>query len=141
MILQYRSMTIEDYDDVYGLWGSSEGIGLSGADTRDQIERYLQRNQDFSFVAIDEGKLVGAVLCGHDGRQGYIHHLAVKESCRRKDVGLHLVERTLGELREDGIQKCHLFVFSDNHGAIMFWKIVGFTQRIELSMMSRMMED
>ena len=68
MILQYRSMTIEDYDDVYGLWGSSEGIGLSGADTRDQIERYLQRNQDFSFVAIDEGKLVGAILCGHDGR-------------------------------------------------------------------------
>ena len=82
MTVSIREMTIDDYDEVFALWQVSEGVGLSTADERDEIAIYLHRNPGTSFVALDGGQLVAAVLCGHDGRRGYIHHLAVKKSHR-----------------------------------------------------------
>ena len=136
MTVNIREMTIDDYDDVFALWQVTEGIGLSTADERDQIAMYLDRNPGTCFVGLDRGQLVAAVLCGHDGRRGYIHHLAVKKSHRQSGIGRQLVENCLKELRLKGIQKCHLFVFGENRGAIAFWERLGFTQRLELSMMS-----
>lgn len=136
MEVNIREMTIDDYDEVLTLWQNSEGVGLSTADERDEIAKYLQRNPGTSFVALDNGQLVATILCGHDGRRGYIHHLAVRKSYRRMGIGRYLVEKCLEELRLIGIQKCHLFVFGANQEAITFWQRVGFTQRLELSMMS-----
>jgi len=85
--------------------------------------------------------VVGTVLCGHDGRRGYIHHLAVAQSHRRRGIGRALVERILSALMAQGIQKCHLFVFGENRQAIAFWERVGFSQRVELVMMSRQIAD
>jgi ribosomal protein S18 acetylase RimI-like enzyme len=132
-----REMTIRDYDQVVGLWQNSEGVGLSDADSREGIARFLERNPGLSFVAREGEHLVGVVLCGHDGRRGYIHHLAVSKSYRRQGLGRALVERCLSALRRDGIDKCHLFVFADNGDAITFWKNVGWTERVELIMMSQ----
>ena len=89
-----------------------------------------------SFLAEETGALVGAVLCGHDGRRGYIHHLVVKESHRRQGIGKALVGRCLEALHQANIDKCHLFVFVDNQLAIDFWKQTGWTQRIDLTVMS-----
>lgn len=138
MNLNYREMKIDDYDQVHNLWKTSIGIGLSSADEREQIVIYLERNPGTSFVAFDGPELVAAVLCGHDGRRGYIHHLAVKKSHRFNGIGRQLVEYCLEQLRLHGIQKCHIFVFRENHEAIAFWERVGFTRRLELSMMSSM---
>ncbi|TLN13669.1 N-acetyltransferase, partial [bacterium] len=77
MAIEYRPMTIDDYDEIIELWKTTEGVGLSDADSRRGINLFLQRNPNLSVVARDEDKLVGAVLCGHDGRRGYLHHLAV----------------------------------------------------------------
>jgi putative acetyltransferase len=132
-----REMTIRDYDQVVGLWQNSEGVGLSDADSREGIARFLGRNPGLSFVARHGEHLVGVVLCGHDGRRGYIHHLAVSKSHRRQGLGRALVERCLSALRRDGIDKCHIFVFAANGDAITFWKNVGWTERVELIMMSQ----
>ena len=78
-----QEMTIDDYDEVKSIWRKSNGIELSGADTRESINRFLERNPGLSFVARDGDQLVGVVLCGHDGRRGYIDHLAVRQSYRR----------------------------------------------------------
>ena len=136
MSIAIREMTIQDYGQVLALWRTSEGVGLSDADSEESIARYLGRNPGLSFVARDGEHLVGAVLCGHDGRRGYIHHLAVSESHRRRGLGRALVERCLFALRRAGIDKCHLFVFADNQDTIAFWKSIGWTQRVELIMMS-----
>ncbi|HIC90022.1 MAG TPA: GNAT family N-acetyltransferase, partial [Anaerolineae bacterium] len=101
----------------------------------------LDRNPGFSFVARDGRLLVGAILCGHDGRRGYIHHLAVYRRHRHKGIGRELVERSLHALKRVGIRKCHIFVFSDNQEAIAFWKHIGWTERIELTMMSQRIVD
>ncbi len=135
-----REMMIHDYEEVLALWQASEGVGLSDADSEESIARYLHRNPGLSFVAHDGEHLVGAVLCGHDGRRGYIHHLAVSERHRRRGLGRVLVERCLSALRRDGVDKCHIFVFADNRDTIAFWKSIGWTQRVELVMMSQYTE-
>ena len=137
MSIVIREMTIEDHDQVLSLWRASEGVGLSDADSEESIACYLARNPGLSFVAGDGERLVGAVLCGHDGRRGYIHHLAVSKPLHRQGLGRALVERCLAALRRDGIDKCHIFVFADNQDTIAFWKSIGWTQRVELIMMSQ----
>jgi N-acetylglutamate synthase len=134
---QIRQMHIADYDPVLALWQATEGLGLSGADQQPAIARYLQRNPGMSFVAVNDGQIVGAALCGHDGRRGYLHHLAVAPACRHKGLGRQLVERCLAALSAAGIDKCHLFVFGENAPAVAFWKRVGWTQRVDLVVMSR----
>ncbi len=136
MSTQIRPMAITDYEQVITIWKMSGGIGLSPADSRDQIEQYLLRNPGFSLVALLEDAVIGAVLCGHDGRRGYIHHLAVSKGYRRKGIGRQLVDHCLIRLRQAKIQKCHLFIFTNNVEASSFWTEVGFSKRVELEMMS-----
>ena len=131
---------IETYDEVLTLWQQCEGIGLSSADSRENIQSYLKRNPGMSFVARTQSLLVGAILAGHDGRRGYIHHLAVHPEWRRQGLGRQLVDRCLQVLKGAGIQKCHLFIFNDNTGGIDFWKSVGWEFRKDISVISRKLE-
>ena len=126
-----------DYDAVYVLWKATPGIGLSAADSREAIERYLERNPGMSFVARNGSKLVGAVLCGHDGRRGYLHHLAVDPDYRHQKIGQRLVSAGLNALKAAGIDKCHIFVYGDNVSGLAFWKAIGWYARPELVLMSR----
>lgn len=138
MTIDIHEMTIADYDEVRALWQQSEGIDLSGADSRSSITRFLERNPGLSFVARDGKQLVGAVLCGHDGRRGYIDHLAVRKSHRRQGIGRMLASRCLYNLMQNGIQKWNLFVREDNQDAIAFWSKLGWQQRVELVTMSNL---
>ena len=136
MTLNILPFLIEAYDEVMTLWRQCEGVGLSDADSRENIRSYLERNPGMSFVALTEGRIIGAVLAGHDGRRGYIHHLAVHPEWRRLGLGRELVDRSLQTLKGIGIHKCHLFIFNDNTGGIDFWKSVGWQQRMDIIVMS-----
>jgi len=140
MNIDISPFEIKFYDDVFALWQQCEGIGLSEADSRQNIQLYLDRNPGMSFVAISEGKIVGIVLAGHDGRRGYIHHLAVHSHCRRKGLARQLVGRCLAVLADSGIRKCHLFIFNDNANGIEFWKSMGWIQRTDISVISKNIE-
>jgi ribosomal protein S18 acetylase RimI-like enzyme len=130
-------MRPENYDEVYAVWEASPGVGLSRSDSREGISRLLQRNPGCCFVARTGEQIVGAVLCGHDGRRGFITHLAVVPSHRRQGIGRTLVDRCLAALRELGIRKCSLVVFRKNEEAQRFWKSIGWFERDELQMMSK----
>lgn len=129
--------SIDSYDDVFALWRQCETVGLSDADSRGNIELYLSRNPGMSFVAKADGQVVGAILAGHDGRRGYLHHLAVHPACRRQGLGGALVDRAISVLRSAGIQKTHLFIFNNNAGGVAFWESVGWTLRDDVGIMSR----
>jgi putative acetyltransferase len=137
MSIQYDEMTVLDYPEVIALWQTSEGVGLSGADTLAAISTYLARNPGHSFVARHQAELVGAVLCGHDGRRGYMHHLAVQPAYRRQGIGQALVEHCLARLKAAGIDKCHIFVYSANQAGQAFWNKTGWVLRTNLVLMSR----
>jgi len=136
MSVLIQEMTVQDYGEVRALWQESEGIELGEVDSKDEIARFLEQNPGLSFVARDNALLVGTVLCGHDGRYGYIDQLAVRKSHRRQGIGKGLVSRCLYNLMRIGIHKCHLFVLEDNQDAIAFWKKLGWAERVELATMS-----
>lgn len=135
-MIEIRELAILDYDAVMTLWRETPGVGLSAADNREAIAAYLLRNPGLSFAAWDGPRLVGAVLCGHDGRRGYLHHLAVAPAYRRQHLGFELAERCLHCLRRCGIEKCHLFVYRNNLDAQLFWKSSGWAERPDLTLMS-----
>ncbi len=137
MDVRITELTPADYEEAYRIWAESEGVGLSAADSKEAITRYLARNPGMSFVARVDGKMVGAVLCGHDGRRGMLHHLAVDRAYHRQGIGRQLAERCIRALEAEGIDKCHIFVFSKNERALKFWKRLGWYERIELVLMSR----
>ena len=135
-----RPFTMDDYPAAYALWQATEGIGLSSADRPEAIARYLQRNPGLSFVVYWGDVLVGAVLCGHDGRRGYLHHLAVAPEHRHRGLGRLLVEHCLRALSRQGIAKCHLFVLRQNDSAIHFWRHLDWVERVELVVFSKVLE-
>ena len=216
--ISFSLISPDDYDDLYALWSRTEGMGLSSADSRENIIRYLERNPGCSFAAFsvtaappsaaaatvpdsataaaaaasdsaagpcagDSGggsgspsrpetrpcivsgapnggrprggmderplnsspdfsrlaglTLIGSILAGHDGRRGYIHHLAVDRAYRGRGIGRELVGRALSALRREGIEKCHLFIFTDNTSGIVFWEHNGWKLRTDIEIMSR----
>jgi N-acetylglutamate synthase len=132
MEVKIGEMQVEDYDDVAALWQRTEGIGLDDDDSREGIATYLVRNPGISQVARAEGRIVAAVLCGHDGRRGYLHHLAVATEYRNKSIGKKLVQACLSRLAYLGIPKCNIFLFDDNDPGRAFWNRAGWNERSDL---------
>lgn len=129
-----RAMIPGDYDDAYALWLSCTGMGLNDLDdSRDGIEKFLRRNPTTCFVAWEDGKIVGTILCGQDGRRGFIYHTAVSPDCRGRGIGTQLVQAALDALKEAGIHKAALVVFSGNHAGNAFWEHRGFIVREDLT--------
>lgn len=130
-------MSPEDLDESLVLWANTEGVGLNESDTPEHLRAYLQRNPGLSVVARDGAKLVGAVLCGHDGRRGYLNHLAVVPEYRQRGLGRQLVARCLAALRDLQILKCNLFVYADNETGVRFWNACGYAARTDLRLLQR----
>lgn len=135
--MKLRVMTIDDYEKVYVMWSNTPGVGLSEADERSRIKSFLERNPGLCFVYEDSEEIVGTILCGTDGRRGYIHHLTVRSDYRGRGMGKELVQKCLDGLRELGIQKCHLFVFVNNELGRSFWAGTGWKQREDLLIYSK----
>lgn len=128
-----RAMTPEDYPQAYLLWTSDPGVGLRAADdSREGIERYLRRNPATCFVAEAEGRVVGTLLAGHDGRRGYIGHTVVHPDFRRQGVGSALVRAAESAFRREGIRKAALVVFAANETGNAFWEKMGYAVREDL---------
>jgi len=124
---QIVPMVIDDYDEVLALWQRTEGMGLDleDADSREGFTLYLRRNPGMCFTARVDGQLAGTALCGHDGRRGYLTHLAVAPEFRRRGIGSALIDRCLAMLRAEGIARCNIFVFADNETGRCFWERRG----------------
>lgn len=135
-----REFVARDIDPALQLWRNTEGIGVSDADRPDRIREFLDRNPGLSYVAASSDTLHGTILCGTDGRRGYIHHLAVAEESRRSGIGRALVVRSLSALSRIGIRKCHTFVFQSNPFGELFWSRMGWQRRDDLFVYSQTLD-
>lgn len=134
--IMIRPMVKEDYDEVFAMWQITTKRALSEADSRESIEYYLDRNPGMSQVALAEGKIVGTVLCGHDGRRGFIHHMAVMPEYRRHQIGKRLAERGLEAIGAAGIAKTHIFCYTDNSLGQSFWRAMNWKKRDDVFVFS-----
>ena len=132
--MNIRPMSIADYDQLRALWLSTPGMGLNNLDdSREGIDRFIARNPSTSFVATENNfDVIGAIMCGHDGRRGYIYHTCVRADRQGEGIGRALVEAALDALKAEGIHKVALVVFDRNEKGNAFWEKLGFTTREDL---------
>lgn len=129
-----RNMTIEDYDGVYKLWMSIKGFAIRSIDdSREGVERFLLRNPDTSVVAAEQGRIIGSILCGHDGRRGCLYHVCVHEDYRMRGIGKKMVVHCMNALEREHISKVSLIAFTKNDIGNAFWKEIGWTRREDLN--------
>jgi ribosomal protein S18 acetylase RimI-like enzyme len=125
MEIQTREFRIEDYDAAIELWNRVEGLDVAEGDDRETIRRFLGQNPGLSRIAMDGAVIVGAVLCGHDGRRGYVYHLAVDRTYRERGVGRRLIGECLAGLKRVGLERANILVAKDNPRGLEFWKSCG----------------
>ncbi len=129
-----RIMTIEDYEGVYALWKKIKGFGIRSIDdSKEGVARFLKRNPTTSVVAEKDGRIVGSILCGHDGRRGCLYHVCVDEDYRRHGIGTRMVVFAMKALKEEKINKVSLIAFTENDIGNAFWNTIGWTERLDLN--------
>ena len=129
-----RVMTMEDYDQVKELWNSIQGFGIRSIDdSREGVARFLKRNPTTSVVAEEDGKVVGAILCGHDGRRGCLYHVCVHKDYRMRGIGKSMVAFAMEALKKEEINKVSLIAFTKNDIGNAFWKEIAWTKREDLN--------
>lgn len=102
-------------------------------DCEDAIKTFLKRNPDTCFVAEDDdGRIIGAILAGNDGRRSRIYHTAVDPDARGRGIGSMLVGRVVETLRAIGLPKVAVGVPADNDAGNDFWERQGFAVRDDL---------
>ncbi len=122
----------DDYDAVYRLWAEAgDGIHLRRSDDPDEIEKKIRRDPDLFLVAEMDGRIVGSVLGGFDGRRGMMYHLAVAHSHRGRGIGEQLMDELERRLRAKGCIRYYLLVTTDNDTAIRFYEQRGW-ERLDL---------
>ena len=121
-----RTMTIDDYEGVYALWMMIKGFGIRSIDdSKAGVKRFLKRNPTTSVVAEADGKIVGSILCGHDGRRGCLYHVCVHADYRRHGIGKAMVVHAMEKLKEEQISKVSLIAFTQNDIGNAFWNTIG----------------
>lgn len=129
-----RGMTIDDYDEIYGLWEKVTTLIVQEfEDSREQIEKFLLRNPGHSFVAVEDDRIVGTILCGQDGRRGCIYHMCVAEQYRQRKIGTRLVKAALAELEKERIHNVYLVAFQKNTVGNAFWSSLGWEMRADIN--------
>lgn len=129
-----RVMTINDYKQVAALWHSIEGFGIRSIDdSREGVELFLRRNPTTSVVAVESDRIVGAILCGHDGRRGCLYHVCVAKDHRKQGIGQEMVAFCMEALKKEKINKVSLIAFTSNAVGNAFWNSLGWTKREDLN--------
>ena len=127
-------MTESDYDEVHALWLTIRGFGIRALDdSREDIQRFIRRNPTTSVVARADGRIVGSILCGSDGRQGALYHVCVARDFRRRGIGTRMVAACVQQLRLMGINRVALIAFTRNEAGNAFWRKIGWTEKPDVN--------
>ncbi|HEV2970460.1 MAG TPA: GNAT family N-acetyltransferase [Pirellulales bacterium] len=141
MSVEILPMTADDLDAAIALWRSTDGVGMAESDEPEHLQLFLKRNPGLSLVARNGPRLVGTVLCGQDGRRGFLYHLAVIPEYRKRGLGRSMVEHCLAALAALGVLKCNILLYVHNEAGERFWKSGGWAERADLKLMQRETDD
>lgn len=137
MNFTYSIMRIEEYAEIYNLWRSIPGVGLNEADEQENIKAYLLRNPEQSFICESDGRIIGTIMCGNDGRRAFIYHLAVSPEYWHRGIATELVRLVIETQKSLGISKCVLFILNENEAGKNFWTHLGFSTPQEAGTMAK----
>ncbi|MEG1555229.1 MAG: GNAT family N-acetyltransferase [Bacteroidales bacterium] len=136
-----RLMTSDDYELIYQLWSETEGIALRGYDdSKEGMAKFIAKNPTSNFVAIENNEVIGAIMCGMDGRRAYIYHTTVRKDFRGQGIGKAMLREVYKAIEKEGICKNGLLVLKNNDIGNAFWKSQGWEERVDLNYYSKSME-
>ena len=116
----------QDYPAVKDLWeGMEKGVHVGRSDAPEEIAKKISRDPDLFLVAEEDGRVIGSVLGGYDGRRGLLYHLAVAKDSRQHGLGSQLLDEVEARLRDKGCLKCYLMVTLDNPEVESFYEKRG----------------
>lgn len=137
-----KKMSIDDYQSLILMWQNTPNMGLRSLDDSSEgISAFLRRNPNSNFVAYEDDRLVGAILCGHDGRRGYIYHTVVMPEYQCRGIATELVDRAVNALKEEGITRVCLNVMEINEQGKAFWINRGWEKKDFLGFYSKSITD
>ena len=135
-----RKMVIGDYAEVYKLWHGIKNFAIRQIDdSKDGIVKFLNRNKTTCVVAVCDGKIIGSILCGHDGREACFYHVCVREDMRNRGVATHMVNYIIDKLNKLNINKIRLVAFKNNKLGNKFWKDIGFVQNKNINIYEKVL--
>lgn len=115
-----------DYQAAVELWNAIEkGIHVGRSDAAAELQKKLERDPELFLVAESNGRLIGTVIGGFDGRRGFVYHLAVDQTHRGQGIGGRLMDELESRLRAKGCIRCYLFVTPDNPEAARYYEKRG----------------
>lgn len=133
--MKIENFTMESYELVVDLWIKS-GISVGSTDTREELERMLQRNPNLFLIGKINNSVIGVVMGGFDGRRGYVHHLTIDPDYQRRGYGKIIMADLIEKFRKIGVHKIHLFIEKYNKDVVEFYRNLGWEIRDDLIMMS-----
>ncbi|MBE6070795.1 MAG: GNAT family N-acetyltransferase [Clostridium butyricum] len=132
--MNFKLLSINDYDELYNLWVRTPGMGMRSLDdSKEGIEKFIKRNPNTNFICLKDNKLVGSILCGHDGRRAYIYHTCVDSEYRGLGIAKTLIAKVSDVLKEEGINKVALVCFKTNELGNTFWRKLNYEKREDLN--------
>ena len=134
--LKFIEMETVHFSLLTDFWENTDGIKLTIGDTESELDKYLKRNKGMSFICLEENEIAGTILCGHDGRRGFIYHLAVHKDYRKKNIAAALIELSLDRLRAADIKRCMIMADEINESGKSFWLKMNWRKRDDLKMFS-----
>ncbi len=136
-MIRIRDFKLGEYDTIYELWSKAgPGIGLGRSDSREEVAKKLQRDPDLFLVAEDDGKIVGSVIGGFDGRRGIIYHLVVDPAYRGSGIGGMLMEEIERRLAAKGCLRSYLLVKREAADVQGFYRDIGW-ETMDIAIMAK----
>lgn len=115
-----------DEQGVVALWTEVFADDPPWNEPRAMLARKLARDPALVFVAITGERVVGAVLGGYDGVRGWVYHLAVLPTERRRGIATRLMRVVEAALVDLGCPKLNLQVRATNAAVIGFYRSLGY---------------
>jgi putative acetyltransferase len=130
MNYKIAEMNLDRYNEIIEFWQKTPELWVSDDDSYEASKIYFKRNPHSNFLALYDGKIIGTCKCCHDGRRGYIHHVAVASEFRKKGIAKEMVDRCFEAVKKEGIRKFRLAVMNNNTEGLKFWKHIGFEEQV-----------
>lgn len=133
-----RPYTDQDQDDLIRLW---EKV-FPGAPPHNNPAKDLRTRRDVPpelfLVAIHEDVIIGTVLAGCEGQQGWVYYLGVDPDYRRQGIGSALMKRVEAGLLAKECREVSFQVWASKSEVQAFYETLGYQAEDRLSMRKRL---
>jgi ribosomal protein S18 acetylase RimI-like enzyme len=124
--INIRPFRDQDQDHLIGLWESVYPNAPPQNNPAWDLKTRSEVQPELFLVAYLGDRLVGAVMAGADGDQGWVYYLGVDPDCRRQGIATALMKRVEATLVSLGCLEINLQIQAENVDVQAFYEHQGY---------------